>query len=236
MRVILFLIGLALSVDGLYFAAFTAMGAGEALTVTIGILFILWGVFYDSVREKGFLRFLRRIFVLGVAVITLYSAAVCVFGTMDNVTYNEEYVIVLGAGLHGSEPSQALKNRLDTTVEYMNKNKNAKAIVSGGQGKGESISEAEAMERYLTSRGIAPERVFKEDTAKNTYENLALSKPYIDGSCVIITNNFHIARALQMAKINGIDARHIGAPTPITLLPVSCVREFLAQIAVIRYL
>ena len=53
---------------------------------------------------------------------------------------------MLGAGLKGDTPSLALERRLEKAAEYMNKNGNAIAIVSGGQGKGETISEAQAME------------------------------------------------------------------------------------------
>ena len=52
---------------------------------------------------------------------------------------------MLGAGLKGDTPSLALERRLEKAAEYMNKNGNAIAIVSGGQGKGETISEAKAM-------------------------------------------------------------------------------------------
>lgn len=235
MHIILFLIGLIFSAVGLCAAYFTNMGTGEAAFVVIGIVFILWSVFCDSVKNKKFLRFLRGLFVTGLAITLLYSAGICVFGTLNNATYNERYVIVLGAGLNGTEPTLALQSRLDATVDYMNRNTDAVAIVSGGQGTGETITEAEAMESYLISKGIASGRILREEQATSTYENFALSKNYVDGSCVFITNEFHVLRSLQMAKMNGIDAAHIGAPTPITLLPVSCVRELLAQIAVIRY-
>lgn len=235
MRIILFLIGFIFSAMGLCTAYVTNMGTGEAAVVVIGIVFILWSVFYDSVKNKKFLRFLRGLFITGLIITLLYSAGICVFGNLNNATYNEQYVIVLGAGLNGAEPTLALQSRLDTTVDYMNRNTEAVAIVSGGRGTGETITEAEAMESYLISKGIDSGRILREEQATSTYENFALSKNYVDGSCVFITNEFHVLRSLQMAKMNGIDAAHIGAPTPITLLPVSCVRELLAQIAVIRY-
>ena len=52
---------------------------------------------------------------------------------------------------------------------------------------------------------------------------------------LFLTNEFLVLRSELMAKINGIDATHICASTPIPLLPVSCVREFIAQIAAVRY-
>ena len=80
-------------------------------------------------------------------------------------------IIVLGAGLKGDTPSLALERRLEKAAEYMNKNGNAIAIVSGGQGKGETISEAQAMENYLLNHGIREDRIIKEDNSTSTYEN-----------------------------------------------------------------
>ena len=63
MRVILFILGLLFSADGLYFASTTSMGVGEAFTVAIGIMFILWSTFYDAFKTKGFLKFIRFVYV-----------------------------------------------------------------------------------------------------------------------------------------------------------------------------
>ncbi|MCC8161300.1 MAG: YdcF family protein [Oscillospiraceae bacterium] len=235
MRVILFLIGLLFSADGLYYAMVNSMGAGEAIIVAIGIIFILWSSFYDAFKEKGFLKFLKGLFIFGMSALVLYSCFICGFGIMDNSTYDEEYVVVLGAGLNGSEPSLVLRERLEKTVEYLSKNDYATVIVSGGQGKGETISEALAMQNYLVSRGISDDRIILETESASTYENFEFSKPVLDGGVVFITSEFHIARSILMAKLNGIDAAHISASTPITLLPVSCAREAAAQIASIRY-
>ena len=224
MRVILFILGLLFSADGLYFASTTSMGVGEAFTVAIGIMFILWSTFYDAFKTKGFLKFIKGLFTFGMIVLVIYS------------TYREDYIIVLGAGLKGDTPSLALERRLEKAAEYMNKNGNAIAIVSGGQGKGETISEAQAMENYLLNHGIREDRIIKEDNSTSTYENFEYSKLIMDeGQAVFVTNEFHVLRSELMAKINGIDATHIGASTPIPLLPVSCVREFIAQIAAVRY-
>ncbi len=236
MRVILFILGMLFSADGLYCAATAHMGAGEILIISIGVIFILWSVFYKAARRKKFLKVLKVLFVIFMSILTVYSCVICVFGHMDDVSYNEDYLVVLGAGLNGDEPSQTLKLRLDKTVEYMKSNKKAVAIVSGGRGKGERVSEASAMRDYLINNGVAAERVLRDDNATSTYENFVYSKLVIDKDNVaFITSDFHVLRSLQMAKLNGIDAKHIGASTPITSIPTACAREFLAQIAAIRY-
>ena len=236
MIIILFLIGMALSADGLYYGATLGMGLGEAIIVGIGILCILWSVFYDAIKNNKFLRFLRGAFVTCMTIFIIYSAAVCVFGHVDTATYNEDYIIVLGAGLKGNFPSRVLEERLLKAEEYMNRNGNAVAIVSGGQGKGEVTTEAQVMSDYLMFRGIGAERILPEENARNTFENFKNSAEVTQNANVVyVTNDFHVLRSLQMAKLNGMNVTHVGAPTPITLLPVSCARELVAQIATIRY-
>ena len=71
MRVILFILGLLFSADGLYFASTTSMGVGEAFTVAIGIMFILWSTFYDAFKTKGFLKFIKGLFTFGMIVLVI---------------------------------------------------------------------------------------------------------------------------------------------------------------------
>mgnify|MGYP000529704695 FL=1 len=97
------------------------MGVGEAFTVAIGIMFILWSTFYDAFKTKGFLKFIKGLFTFGMIVLVIYSGIICVVGKSDNATYREDYIIVLGAGLKGDTPSLALERRLEKAAEYMHK-------------------------------------------------------------------------------------------------------------------
>lgn len=236
MKLVLFFIGLLLSADGLGCAMMTSMGIGEAIVVAMGIIFILWGVFRDEINKNGFFRFIKRIFAFCMIIFVAYSVTVCLIGRNDTATYREDYVVVLGAGLSGDEPSLALEKRLDKAIEYLNRNNDAKVIVSGGQGDDEKITEALAMYNYLVQSGIAPERIAQEEKATSTYENFMYSKEFMEeGTAVFITNDFHVVRSTQMAELNGMEITHIAAPTPLALLPLSCAREMVAQIAALRY-
>lgn len=236
MRAILFLIGAALSAAGLFCGWTGSMGLGEAIVVAMGVVFILWSALYDACREKAFLRFLKGIFVFVMIIFTVYSVAINIIGRMDNSTGREDYVIVLGAGLNGSDPSAVLKSRLDTAVDYLATNPSAEVIVSGSKGENEAISEAVAMSNYLIENGIGDGRILIEDSASSTYENFALTKDAVaEGTTVFITNDFHVLRASLMAQLNGVNATHIGAPTPVVQIPVVCARELVAQIAAVRY-
>ena len=84
-------------------------------------------------------------------------------------------LIVLGAQVNGTKLSNSLKLRLERAKEYLDENPETIAVVSGGKGSGEEISEAEAMYEYLVSQGIDETRLIKEDRSTNTNENLKYS-------------------------------------------------------------
>lgn len=88
-----------------------------------------------------------------------------------------EYVIVLGAGLKdGNRLSYSLWTRLNKAIEVFEVNPNIKIVVSGGQGKDEELSEAQAMENYLVQKEIPKDRIIQENQSQSTYENLVFSK------------------------------------------------------------
>ena len=74
-----------------------------------------------------------------------------------------EYIIVLGAHVNGTRLTLALLERTRRALQYMEDHPETKAVLSGGRGEGELITEARAMYHYLTEHGIAPERLFLEE-------------------------------------------------------------------------
>ena len=128
-----------------------------------------------------------------------------------------DWVIVLGAQVKGRTPSRALKKRLDAAAKYAAENPGTRLILSGGQGSGEEITEAQAMYEYLQKNGIAPERMLKEERSTTTKENLEYSRSFVEpGAKVgILSNNFHIYRALALAKRCGYEAVYGSRRPPI---------------------
>ena len=114
-----------------------------------------------------------------------------------------DYIIVLGAHVNGTKLTLALLERVRRALLYLEENPGTKAVLSGGRGDGERISEAEAMYRYLTEHGVSPERLIKEERSTNTKENLDFSLRLIgstDYSIGIVTNNFHVFRGVAIGK------------------------------------
>jgi len=151
-----------------------------------------------------------------------------------------DYVIVLGAGVDGTVPSVSLRDRLEAALEYLNANPDTVAVLSGGQGEYEDITEAECMFRWLTGRGIAPERLIKEERASNTAENIAFSVELIEvGSrkeapaIAVLTAEYHLYRAKETAKREGVsNPLGVAATTSIPILRANYfIREAFAVTA-----
>ncbi len=136
----------------------------------------------------------------------------CVISGMISKPQNKaDYVIVLGAQIRGERITKSLAKRLDAALEYYNDNNNMVIIVSGGKGKGEDVTEASAMKKYLEDKGIPSDNILLEDKSSSTNENLKYSYEIIcergdEGSNVLVcSNNFHIFRAVKIAKHIGIE-------------------------------
>lgn len=147
-----------------------------------------------------------------------------------------ELIIILGARLYGSVPSPSLTERLETGYDYLMSHENAIAVVSGGIGKGEDVSEASAMKDYLVEKGIKEERILVEDVSTNTFQNIIYSKKLIEENLPdfdlghetigIVTNDYHVFRGVMMGKRFGLQAEGIPAKTPPTTLIKGYVREY----------
>ena len=117
-----------------------------------------------------------------------------------------DYMIVLGCQIRGTNITRSLRRRLETALNYANENEHVVIIVSGGQGRGEDMSEAQAMHKYLTEHGIDGERIIMEDKSTDTNLNMRYSASYIkdkDSKVCVVTNTFHIYRAKKLARAQG---------------------------------
>ena len=142
-------------------------------------------------------------------------------------------VIVLGCQVRGEQPSLLLSHRIDAAADYLKSHPEAVCIVSGGQGSGEAITEAECMLRGLTRRGIEAGRVILETQSTSTMENLQFSMALMEENglsppVLIVSNNFHLFRALEMARSLGLEADGLPASCEWYMLPTYIFREALA--------
>lgn len=140
-------------------------------------------------------------------------------------------LIVLGCRVEGDQPSVALGRRIDTAADYLLAHPDVQVVVSGGQGSDELVSEAEAMRRVLVDRGVAEERILVEDRSTSTLENLTYSKELLaerglGTSVIVVSEGYHMYRALSVAERVGLDAEGLAAPSAAWMLPTAWVREW----------
>lgn len=142
---------------------------------------------------------------------------------------NLDCIIVLGAQVRPSGPSPVLRYRLDTAALYLKENPKTRCIVSGGKGDNEYEAEGTAMREYLLKCGIESSRIQAETGSLDTRQNLENSARLLDmgnDRIGIVTNNFHMFRALHIAKQLGYsDVCGIAAPSNPFFLPNNMLRE-----------
>ncbi len=152
------------------------------------------------------------IFLLVVSII-ISAFQVVYFGETEKPK-KSDCIIILGCRVYGSTASPFLIWRTEQGLKLFNEGYAKYIIVSGGKGQGESISEAEAMKRYLISKGMDSSKIIIEDNSASTMANLINSKNAMEKrefkTAIIVSNKYHLKRASLMAKDQGIQASYSG--------------------------
>ncbi len=145
-------------------------------------------------------------------------------------------LIVCGAGVNGSIPSRSLLDRLQEAKLWLDENPESTAVLSGSQGPGEDISEAQAMYEWLTAQGIAPQRLFMEENAKSSYDNIANSLLILRENMTsvqkvaILSSDYHLHRLRCIAEKLGAEPVMVSARTSIYSLFLNyAIRESFAM-------
>lgn len=198
----------------------------------MGIAFTLWGIFRGRIWHAmpHWLHITAGTLFLLMLAVFLFTEGCIISGFSKNTDKELDYIVVLGAQLKTTGPSRVLQYRLDTAYEYLTAHPDTKAIVSGGQGSNEPASEAQGMYDYLVKRGIEPDRIVLEDKSVNTEQNIRFSKEFLQADADkvgIVSNNFHVFRAVKLAKATGYrNVVGIAAPATAFYLPNNMLREF----------
>ena len=229
----LIIIGILFLLWGIWVQTFSTFNLFNLMVSGGGLLLLLYGLSFRRLNE-ALPRWLKRMVLILVALVCAFILFLFVYGQADTDTGKEDAVIVLGAGLRGDRLSLVLKERLDSALEYAEENPEALIVVSGGQGRGETITEAKAMSRYLIARGVPEDRILREGKSTSTAENFRYSKAILDEvmegdyTVVYITNDFHLFRAGILAGDAGLTANRKGAKLEWYLFPMTYLREIAA--------
>lgn len=177
--------------------------------------------------------------VTGLLILGLLTAGVTeafiIEASFGDLREHVDYVVVLGAKVRESGPSVSLWDRIYGAYDYLTEHPDATAIVSGGQGADEPMSEGQAMYDELVGLGIDPERIWIEDRATSTWENLTFSLDLIQEKTGerpeklgVVSSEYHLFRASLFARKCSVD--FVGIPAR-TSHPSQMVNHFMREIA-----
>lgn len=180
-------------------------------------------LFYFAKKYPKVIRVLRWVLtggvILGLLVFIVTGSLILQTGS-DVPEEDLPYIVVLGAQVRDTGPSESLQERIDTAYAYLLAHPNTVAIVSGGQGSDEPMSEAQCMYDCLVQMGISPERVIKEEQATSTWGNLTFSLDIIEAqsgsrptSLGVVSSEYHLFRTGLQAREYGLEVIGIPAKT-----------------------
>ena len=240
MKLILWLI-CALLAGLAYFLKFCIPGYSFSALVCVCLIGII--LFYTlmpmvGTRLPGFAKVTTRIFsvvlVLGLLVVGTTEAIIIGY-SFGSPKEPVDYMVVLGAKVNEDGPSVSLWDRIAAAYTYLEEHPDTIAVLSGGQGSDEPITEAECMYRELVLLGIDPKRLWKEDQATSTWENLHFTLDLIEEKTGqrpeklgILSSEYHLFRASLFAKANDVD--FVGIPAPTSRLGQK-VNHFMREVA-----
>jgi len=194
---------------------------------------------FPTALTVGIFRFICVLLILG-SVAAAVTAGFIIKAAHPAQIPGCSHVVVLGAGVRGAVPSLSLRERVNAAYDYLIANPDTIAVLSGGQGPGEDMTEAACMYRELTNMGIDGSRLLLEEASTSTIENLTFSLDVIDAATGlrpqrigIVSSEYHIFRAKLFAKGLGLDP--VGIPGKVSWFPL-CLNYYPREvIAVWKY-
>ncbi len=168
---------------------------------------------------------MKKVLIYGIIVISIIAVIVLginfyvTISTSKQIIKESEYtsltdvdcIIILGAGIWGDKPSPMLEDRLQEGINLYKNNVADKIIMSGDHGRIE-YDEVNTMKNYAIDKGIPSENIFMDHAGFSTYESIYRAKDIFEAKkVVIVTQEYHLYRALYIANQLGLEAYGVGA-------------------------
>lgn len=169
-------------------------------------------------KKKNIFKAILIIFLLGLSSILAINITV-VESTKPRILNLSELkdlkdvdcIIVLGAGLNNGSPSKMLQERLDTSIEVYNLGITNRLIMTGDH-QNREYDEVNVMKQYAVDKGISANNIFMDHAGLSTYESMVRAQKIFKAKkVIIITQEYHLSRALYLAQKLGLDAYGISA-------------------------
>jgi uncharacterized SAM-binding protein YcdF (DUF218 family) len=222
---------------------FTFFMAGYSFTVLVCWCLIGICLFYNlaDLLQKKFpkgTKAVRRVFTvllcIGLLVVGVTEALI-IHASFGDPKETVDYIVVLGAKVRPDGPSVSLMDRIYAARDYLNEHPDVIAVVSGGKGADEPMTEAACMQEQLVKLGIDPDRIWMEDKATSTWENMQFTLNLIEektGSrperLGVLSSEYHLFRAGLFADACGIES--VGIPARTSRVS-QMVNHFMREVA-----
>ena len=248
-RVILTIIGSLMIVDCTILMAVGKVNFGSVVPFLVGMVFVAHGIFWRNIIRFIYQnRWLNRLWYgLWMAFfIWLISFGIFAYALQQQIKQSAKpipevaAIIVLGSGTVAGKPTPTLAKRLDTAAPLIDSQKSALVITSGGMGFGQTRSEAHIMATYLYDTYDIPlKHILQEGQSTSTAENLIYSQEILAAKGIsiaepiaIVTSDFHIIRAANIARYQGyVQPIMLASPTPLSIRYNAWFREYFAFVS-----
>jgi len=217
------------------------------LTLILAFLLLCIVLFYHFVDPNALPYAVSTLVGTLFAIMTFYfihitqyiiSTVLCNFSRPKK---NQDFIIVLGSWVKDGKVTPLVANRVEKAIKFYNDQKKItkppKLILSGGKGKDEKCSEAQAMKNYALSKNIPEEDLLLENKSTSTLQNMKFSKKIMDKlskgqkyNCIFAANDYHLLRAGIYARKAGLNINGIGSRTRFYFLPNALLREYVAYL------
>ena len=166
--------------------------------------------------RKKILLLCFRLIILLFAVIVSINVYMCNSVKSQIVSESSSFedidcILVLGAGVRNGQPTPMLNDRLQESVFLYKVNASNRILMSGDHGN-KNYDEVNAMKKFAISKGIPTSHIFMDHAGFSTYESLYRTKEIFQAEkIIIVTQEYHLYRALYIANELGIDAVGVSA-------------------------
>ena len=224
-----------------FFLNFCMVGYSFSVLVCfaiIGIILVYKGLNLLAKKyprdARGLRRFFTIVLCIGLLIVGVTEALV-IEASFGDPKQHCDYMVVLGAKVREEGPSVSLMDRIRATQSYMDAHPDVIAVVSGGKGDDEPMTEAQCMYDELVKLGVDPQRIWVEDQATSTWENLNFSLNLIEEKTGtrpekigILSSEYHLFRASLFADACGVES--VGIPAATSRLPQK-INHFMREVA-----
>lgn len=185
----------------------------------------------EEEMRRSLPRMIAAYAVLAALATWIISFLAVVFWGARDLARPSDAIVVLGAAQYAGRPSPVLKARLDHALDLWNKGMAKRLVLTGGRGKGDTISEAAVGRRYVMKAGVADTAILLENEGRTTSESFATVADILGEKklerAILVSDPFHMLRLQILAKRYGVES----VTSPTRTSPISANRlEALAYI------